>query len=41
MLDQKRLCVTAYANDTPCYIPTRRVLDEGGYEADRTMIYYG
>jgi hypothetical protein len=23
------------------YIPTRRVLKEGGYEADQSMLYYG
>jgi hypothetical protein len=35
------LWITAYANDVPCYIVTRRVLDEGGYEPDFSMIYYG
>jgi hypothetical protein len=25
--------VTSYANDVPCYIPSRRVWEEGGYEA--------
>jgi len=30
-----------YANGTPCYIPTDRILDEGGYEADRSMVVYG
>ncbi|MDG2390030.1 MAG: neutral/alkaline non-lysosomal ceramidase N-terminal domain-containing protein [Planctomycetaceae bacterium] len=35
-----RLWVTAYANDVPCYIPSRRILDEQGYEADYSMIYY-
>ena len=36
-----RLWVNAYSNDVPCYIPSRRVLSEGGYEADFSMIYYG
>jgi neutral ceramidase len=36
-----RLWITAYANDVPCYIPSGRVLEEGGYEADFSMIYYG
>jgi hypothetical protein len=36
-----RLFLAAYANDIPCYIPSRRVLDEGGYEAEGAMIYYG
>ena len=40
-LNASRLWVTAYANDVPCYIVSRRVLDEGGYEPDSSMIYYG
>src|SRR5207247_9962456 len=28
-----RLWVNAYANDAPCYIPSRRILQEGGSEA--------
>ena len=31
----------AYANDVFAYIPTRQILSEGGYEADRSQIYYG
>src|SRR5206468_2485131 len=30
--DPHRLWITAYANDVPCYIPSKRVLSEGGYE---------
>ncbi|MBY0524384.1 MAG: neutral/alkaline non-lysosomal ceramidase N-terminal domain-containing protein [Gemmataceae bacterium] len=33
--------ITAYANDVMAYIPSARVLKEGGYEADSSMIYYG
>ena len=33
--------VTAYANDVMAYIPSKRVLREGGYEADSSQIYYG
>jgi hypothetical protein len=40
-LDGARLWVTAYANDVPCYIVSRRVLKEGGYEPDFSMLYYG
>jgi len=40
-IDQERLWIAAYSNDVPCYIPSRRVLSEGGYEADFSMIYYG
>ncbi len=36
-----RLVVAGYTNDVMCYIPTRRVLAEGGYEADESMMYYG
>ena len=39
-LDASRLWVTAYANDVPCYIVSRRVLAEGGYESDFSMLYY-
>lgn len=35
------LWVTAYANDVMAYIPSMRVLKEGGYEGDTSMIYYG
>jgi neutral ceramidase len=40
-LDGSRLWVTAYANGMPCYIVPRRLLDEGGYEVDSSMISYG
>jgi hypothetical protein len=33
--------VTAYANDVMAYIPSERVLKEGGYEGDTSMIAYG
>ena len=36
-----KLWVVAYSNDVPCYIASRRVLSEGGYEADESMTYYG
>jgi hypothetical protein len=39
-LDAKRLWVSAYANDVPCYIASKRVLAEGGYEVDGSMYYY-
>ena len=29
-----------YANSAPCYIPSERVLKEGGYEGGGAMIYY-
>ncbi len=33
--------VMAYANDVMAYIPSRRVLTEGGYEGGGAMVYYG
>jgi neutral ceramidase len=38
--DGKKLWVNAYSNDVPCYIPSRRVWEEGGYEAASAMLYY-
>ena len=35
-----KIWITAYANDVPCYIASRRILREGGYEADQSMVYY-
>lgn len=33
--------MAGYANDVMAYIPSRRVLREGGYEGATSMIYYG
>ena len=33
--------VAGYSNDVMCYIPSARVLKEGGYESNDSMIYYG
>ena len=30
-----------YAYHVPCYIPTTRLIKEGGYETESSMIYYG
>ena len=40
-LDRSRLWISAYSNEVPCYIASRRILAEGGYEADSSMISYG
>ncbi|WP_435017917.1 neutral/alkaline non-lysosomal ceramidase N-terminal domain-containing protein [Tundrisphaera sp. TA3] len=40
-LDPARLWVSAYSNDAPCYIPSERILREGGYEGGGAMVYYG
>ncbi len=36
----ERLWTNAYANDVPCYIPSKRILKEGGYEAEGNMYWY-
>jgi len=36
-----RVWTNAYANDVRCYIPSRQILSEGGYEAELAMNYYG
>ena len=33
--------VAGYSNDVMAYIPSRRVLREGGYEGATSMVYYG
>ena len=40
-LSDTPLWITAYANDVPCYIPSERLIEEGGYEVDRSMESYG
>ncbi len=35
-----RMWVCAYANGCPCYIPSRRIWREGGYEAAGAMTFY-
>ena len=40
-LKDRNLWVAAYANDVFAYVPSARILIEGGYEADFNMIYYG
>lgn len=37
----KGIVVMGYSNDVMSYIPSLRVLKEGGYEADDSMLYYG
>lgn len=36
----ERLWINAYSNDVSCYIASRRVIREGGYEADASMYWY-
>jgi hypothetical protein len=37
----RRTWCAGYSNDVMAYIPSRRVLSEGGYEGASSMIYYG
>lgn len=39
-LDWERLWVTAWTNAMPGYIPSKRILAEGGYEAEFSQVYY-
>ena len=38
---KQKLIVAGYSNDVMSYIPSVRILREGGYEAESSMIYYG
>jgi len=40
-LPGENLIVAGYCHDVMCYIPSRRVLRKGGYEAVENTIYYG
>jgi putative membrane-bound dehydrogenase-like protein len=39
-LDGNRLWINSYANGCPGYVPSERILREGGYEGGGAMIYY-
>jgi neutral ceramidase len=41
LVGDAKIWITGYANDVMAYVPSARVLKEGGYEADSSMIYYG
>jgi len=43
-MDGHRLWITAYTNEVNCYIASKRILKEGGYEARNSLsnsISYG
>lgn len=40
-LDAARLWVNGYSNAVPCYIASKRIFDQGGYEVDGSMDFYG
>jgi hypothetical protein len=37
----KRIWIAGYSNDVFAYVPTERVLAEGGYEGGEAMMYFG
>jgi hypothetical protein len=37
----ENIFVAGYSSEVMCYIPSERVLKEGGYEGEESMIYYG
>ena len=36
----ERIWINSYANDVSCYIPSLRILKEGGYEGETSMYWY-
>ena len=36
----EQLWVNGYSNDVPCYIASRRIVKEGGYEGESSMYWY-
>jgi hypothetical protein len=40
-LDASRLWINAYSNDVAFYVPSKRMIPEGGYEVIGSMVYYG
>jgi hypothetical protein len=40
-MPDERVWAAGYCNDVFAYVPSMRILTEGGYEADYSIIYYG
>jgi hypothetical protein len=38
---KRHLIVAGYSNDVAFYVPTAKMLEEGGYEPVTSMVYYG
>lgn len=38
---KENIFVSGYCSEVQCYIPSARIIREGGYEPDNSMIYYG
>jgi len=41
MFPKEPLVVAGYSNAVMAYIPSKRILDEGGYEGGDSMVWYG
>ena len=41
LLAEDHLWTVGYAYEVPCYIPSARLITEGGYETESSLIYYG
>lgn len=41
MYPQENLFIAGYCNHVMGYIPTKKILEEGGYEAEDNLVYYG
>jgi len=41
MYSSEDIFVAGYCTEVPCYIPSARILKEGGYEPVTSMVYYG
>ncbi len=41
LLAQDHPWMIGYAYEVPCYVPSARLIKEGGYETDSSLIYYG
>jgi len=38
--DRDRIWTNGYSNEERCYLPSERILEEGGYEGGGAMVYY-
>lgn len=41
LFPKENLYVAGYSSEVMCYIPSLRLLKEGGYEPEESMVYYG
>jgi neutral ceramidase len=41
VLARDQVWTVGYAYEVPCYIPSARLIKEGGYETESSLIYYG